>query len=115
MATITDTIATPTKLSDGTWGAFLAGKARNDLPSIVTIRTAAGKTWQARVISLEGERAGGLIVRTVSLDRPAGDPTRHASLAGMDEDSLAERGLIRVSGGRGSYVRKMDAQDLHDA
>ena len=42
-------IASPRKLPNGQWGAYCAAAQVGDL---LTIRTAAGKEWQARVTSI---------------------------------------------------------------
>lgn len=45
----TSLIASPRKLPTGQWGAYCASAKVGDL---LTIRTAAGKEWQARVTSI---------------------------------------------------------------
>ena len=45
----TSLIASPRKLPNGQWGAYCAAAKVGDL---LTIRTAAGKEWQARVTSI---------------------------------------------------------------
>lgn len=45
----TTLIASPRKLPNGQWGAYCASAKVGDL---LTIRTAAGKEWQARVTSI---------------------------------------------------------------
>ena len=42
-------IASPRKLPNGQWGAYCAAAKVGDL---LTIRTAAGKEWQARVVDI---------------------------------------------------------------
>ena len=105
------TAATPAKLPNGTWGARVLGVPA--LGTVVQIRTAGGKTWDARVVAIVRAAGAGpdarSLVATESLDRPQGRASGASS-----EESLAERGLVRVSGSRGGYVRRMDAQDLHD-
>ena len=101
--------ATPAKLANGTWGARVLGVPA--VGAIVQVRTAGGKTWDARVVAIVRAGAGPQdmsLVATESLDRPSGRPARDS------DESLADRGLIRVSGGRGSYVRKMNAGDRFD-
>ena len=45
----TSLIASPRKLPNGQWGAYCAAAKVGDL---LTIRTAAGKEWQARVVDI---------------------------------------------------------------
>ena len=59
--------ASPAKLRDGTWGARVQGTATEG--QTVTIRTAAGKVWQARVTRVIWTGEGVTIVATASLDR----------------------------------------------
>jgi len=59
----------PTKLRTGAWGATVDGAVRAG--DTVTIRTAAGKTWQARVASVVWTGNGVTICATESIDRPA--------------------------------------------
>ena len=57
----TSLIASPRKLDNGQWGAYCASAKVGD---IVTVRTAAGKEWQARVVSVVGG-----VCTTSSMDR----------------------------------------------
>jgi hypothetical protein len=45
----TSLIASPRKLPNGQWGAYCAAAKVGD---VVTVRTAAGKEWQARVVEI---------------------------------------------------------------
>jgi len=45
----TSLIASPRKLPNGQWGAYCAAAKVGD---VLTIRTAAGKEWQARVVNI---------------------------------------------------------------
>ena len=76
----TSLIASPRKLPNGQWGAYCASAKVGD---VVTVRTAAGKEWQARVVSITD--AGVCITSSVgpartdangfTLARPASRPT----------------------------------------
>jgi hypothetical protein len=47
----TSLIASPRKLPNGQWGAYCANPSVK-VGDILTIRTAAGKEWQARVVDI---------------------------------------------------------------
>ena len=67
----TQTIAaSPAKLKDGSWGARIA---RTDVApgQVVTIRTQAGKTWDARITRVVWTGDGIALCATESADRPA--------------------------------------------
>ena len=101
---MTTIIATPAKLSDGTWGARVPG-----VPSIgaaIEIRTAAGKSWVARVIRV--------VVRAASPGESSLVATQAEAGRGASENALADRGLVRVASRRGCYVRRMNARDRFD-
>ena len=67
--------ATPTKLRSGAWGAKVSGDVREG--DVVTIRTRAGKSWQARIERVVWTGEGVSICATASLDRaPAARTTR---------------------------------------
>lgn len=74
----TSRTVSPAKLSSGAWGArppVTGGPVA--IGEIVTIRTAAGKEWQAKVTGTDG----GLLV-TVSMDRaPAAAAPRYTPAA----------------------------------
>lgn len=98
--------ATPAKLRDGSWGARIAGKAPA-VGTVVQIKTSSGKTWDAAVTAVVWQGPDAALVSTRSMDaRPAGRRN--------DDVSLAERGLIRVNGPRGSYVRRMTRDEAYD-
>jgi len=67
----TTLIASPRKLATGAWGAYCADAKVGD---VVTVRTAGGKEWQARVTSV----AGG-VCTTASMDRAAATPAPRAA------------------------------------
>ena len=72
MASTSIRTASPTKLQTGAWGAKVAGAV--EVGEIVEIRTAAGKTWQARVERVVWAGGGVSIVATASMDRSAAAP-----------------------------------------
>lgn len=100
--------ATPAKLRDGTWGARVLGVP--PVGTIVEVRTSAGKTWDARIVAIIRAGHGPDDPTLVATESVIPRPVR----AAQDDVALAERGLIRVSGPRGSYVRQMDRQDHFD-
>lgn len=67
--------ATPIKLRDGTWGARV--KATVKIGEEIEVRTAAGKTWRARVTRVVWRGADVVLAATESLD-PAPRPRRRA-------------------------------------
>lgn len=99
------TNATPAKLSDGSWGARTLGNP--SIGDVLTITTSSGKSWKAKVVSiLRAARSPGDYA-TVATQSLVPNP-------GRSDQSLADRGLVRVNSRRGSYIRKMDAQERFD-
>ena len=99
--------ASPARLQNGSWGARVPGTP--SVGSLIEVRTSSGKTWGARVVRVIRPAKGpgdSSLVATESLD------TAHGR--GSSEEVLAERGLIRVGGRRGSYVRRMSKQERFD-
>jgi hypothetical protein len=64
-----ETIAKPAKLKSGAWGARVEAPVKAG--DTVTIRTAAGKSWQARVERVVWTDGYVSLCATQSLDRPA--------------------------------------------
>lgn len=70
MHTSTTIPASPKKLRDGTWGAWADSESVRDGDTL-TVRTKAGKSWEARVERVIWRGKGGAICATESLDRPS--------------------------------------------
>lgn len=70
MQTIT---ATPAKLRNGTWGARVTDPVA--VGQTITIKTKAGKTWQAKVTKIVWGGSDAALVATESADRPAAKST----------------------------------------
>ena len=106
--------AIPTKLKTGAWGAKVQSGAVK-AGDVVTITTASGKSWTAnveRVLWTDGSVA---ICATQSAnDRPAKERALPQRCARMSEDALADRGLVKVYGPRGSYVRRANTEEMYD-
>ncbi len=65
-ATMTMT-ASPAKLKSGAWGARVRGTA--SVGDIVTITTAAGKSWRAKITRIAWTGDGITLAETASMDR----------------------------------------------
>lgn len=63
---MTTTPATPTKLKNGSWGCRVAGNV--SAGQIVTIRTKAGKAWDAKISKVVWSGNGVSICATCSAD-----------------------------------------------
>ena len=66
--------ARPAKLKDGTWGARVVGDAH--VGDVVTITTATGKSWDARITRVLWTGEGVTLCATASLDRAPGPRRR---------------------------------------
>lgn len=86
MTTIT---ATPAKLRNGTWGARVTDPVK--VGQTITVKTKAGKTWQAKVTKIVWGGSDAALVATESLDRPAAKrPARRATPTGCACGSVYE-------------------------
>ena len=111
----TTTQASPAKLRDGSWGA----RVRSEQVSpgdVVTITTAGGKTWQARVERVVWSGEGVSICATSSLDRaPSGTDSRGHSIrsgASYRAGVTAAHGRTCPSCGSRECARAWDPRDL---
>lgn len=77
MMTKTQKIATPSKLKTGAWGCKVSMPVM--VGEVVTVRTSAGKTWDAKIAAIVWSSDEVAICATVSLDRarPSGRAPRH--------------------------------------
>lgn len=85
------TVASPAKLRSGEWGAKVNGSV--SVGAMLTIRTAAGKEWQATVAKVVWSGDGVTLCATQSADRPAARTTYSGRIEASRKAWGARRGM----------------------
>ena len=107
--------ATFKKLKDGTWGLLVNSDSVKAGDEVATL-TKAGKR-ETKVVGKVIWSGNGVSITSIATSGSSGSGSGSSSKGRSSYDDtldLAAKGLVRVNGPRGMYVRKMTDWERHD-